>query len=31
VSESRLYDKVFGCLVGAAIGDAFGIRLSTGG
>lgn len=25
--ESDLYDKVFGCLLGAAIGDAFGIRV----
>jgi hypothetical protein len=25
--QSRLYDKVLGCLLGGAIGDAFGIRL----
>lgn len=25
--DSRLYDKVYGCLLGGAIGDAFGIRL----
>ena len=24
--ETQLYDKVLGCLVGGAIGDAFGIR-----
>jgi hypothetical protein len=27
VRDSALYDKVFGCVVGGAIGDAFGIRL----
>jgi hypothetical protein len=27
IRETRLYDKVFGCLIGEAIGDAFGIRL----
>ena len=27
IRDSALYDKVFGCVVGGAIGDAFGIRL----
>jgi ADP-ribosylglycohydrolase len=25
--ESQLYQKVYGCLLGGAIGDAFGIRV----
>src|SRR5687768_1645224 len=27
IRDSALYDKVFGCVVGGAIGDAFGIRV----
>jgi ADP-ribosylglycohydrolase len=27
LQRSRLYQKIFGCLVGGAIGDAFGIRV----
>lgn len=27
MAQDRLYEKVFGCLLGAAIGDAFGIRV----